>query len=79
MTPEEIARNKKLQERQQNTPIIPDKYDMQGMIGYLHKFSGRIPTESECMRFHMFLQSFDGKPSQKECAYFLRLLGMVRK
>jgi hypothetical protein len=79
MMPEEITRNKKLQDRIQDAPKVPDKFDMQGMIGYLHKFSGRIPTENECLRFYMFLRSFEGNPTQKECEDFLRILGMVRE
>jgi hypothetical protein len=93
MTPEEIARNKRLQNVQTSkpqmpvkalgtrvdTPQVPNKYDMQGMIRYLHQYSGRIPTESECLRFHMFLNSFSGKPSERECTEFLMLMGMARK
>jgi uncharacterized SAM-dependent methyltransferase len=93
MTPEEIARNKRLQNAQTSrpqmharvpkiqtdTPQVPDKYDMQAMIGYLHKKAGRIPTESECLRFHMFLNSFAGEPSERECTEFLMLMGVMRK
>lgn len=79
MTPEEITRNKNLQKMQNEKLRIPEKYDMEGIINYLHKFSGRIPTENECLRFHMFLQTSLGEPTQRECEDFLRLLGMVRK
>jgi hypothetical protein len=79
MTPEEIARNKRLQNVQAVKQRIPDKGDIEGMIGYLHKISGRIPTENECLRFHMFLNTFAGKPTERECTEFLTLLGMVRK
>jgi hypothetical protein len=57
-------------------PRIPDPFDLQGTIGYLHKFSGRMPTEHEILRFGLFLRSFGGKPKQKECEEFLALLGM---
>jgi len=79
MTPEEIAKNKRLQDTQWNKQPIPDKFDMQGIIKYLHEYSGRIPNENECLRFNMFLESFQGKPSERECSDFLQVLGMVKK
>lgn len=78
MNADEIRANKQKQETQWNKPTVPDKFDMQGMIGYLHKRAGRIPTENECLRFYMFLQTFVWKPTEKECTDFLRLLGMVK-
>jgi hypothetical protein len=76
MTPEEIARNKKLQTVQHKKPRIPDKFDMMEIIEYLYKSAKRPPTESECLRFHMWLQSFQGKPTEKECTDFLILIGI---
>lgn len=52
----------------------PAKKDILGIIKYLEEYFGRVPTESECLRFAMFLDSFDGKPTQDECGDFLALL-----
>ena len=52
-------------------PEVPKKYDMQGIIGYLHRSLGRIPTETECLRFNMLLET---NPSKQECHDFAVLL-----
>ncbi len=78
MNKDEMLANRKKQEAAWNAPKIPRKFDMMGMIEYMHKRSGRIPTESECLRFNAFLNSFSIAPTEKECTDFLRLLGMVK-
>jgi hypothetical protein len=65
----------KIQPGLENT-IDFDHFDMQKIIGYLHDNLGRIPTENECMRFHMFLGTFPAgvSPSNRECQKFVNLL-----
>lgn len=50
---------------------VPNKFDMQAIIGYLHREMGRIPSESDVLRFNMLLES---NPTQRECQDFVRLL-----
>jgi hypothetical protein len=59
-----------------HTPV-PDKFDMQGIIKYLHHNLGRLPTENECLRFHMFLGTYQQKPTDGECKEFINLLKEV--
>lgn len=54
--------------------IIPAKKDMTGIIKFLDEYFGRTPTESECLRFAMFLESFESTPTLVECRDFLVLL-----
>lgn len=53
---------------------VPDKHDMQGIIRCLHKNLARMPTENECLRFHMFLGTYRQKPTDAECRDFINLL-----
>ena len=64
--------------KRDDNPEVPDKFDMSGIIAYLHKFLGRIPTEDECLRFHMFLLS-PTKPTKTECEDFVKILKQVGK
>ena len=57
-------------------PEVPEKHDMNGIISYLHRAFGRIPTESECLRFHMLLQTTSSK---QECWDFTKLLRSMSK
>lgn len=49
------------------TRSAPDKFDMQGIIKYLHESLGYVPSETQVLRFHMYLQT---NPSAKECEDF---------
>jgi hypothetical protein len=52
---------------------IPNKFDVQGIIKYLHESLGRLPTEGESLRFHLVLNNAQGI-SKEECAGFIQLL-----
>ena len=55
--------------------MIPKQFDMMGIIGYLHKNLGWIPSEIEVLRFNMFLET---KPTEKDCQDFIKLLQKVQ-
>ena len=50
---------------------VPRKFDMQEIIGYLHQEMGRIPSESDVLRFNMLLET---NPTVYECREFVKLL-----
>jgi hypothetical protein len=54
------------------TPPVPDKFDMQAIIGYLHNEMGKIPSETDVLRFNMLLET---NPTPGECQNFVKLLG----
>jgi hypothetical protein len=60
-------------------PEVPGKFDMEGIIGYLHQCFGRIPTEDEALRFHVFLNSSQYAPSKSECEDFVKLMGALKR
>jgi hypothetical protein len=56
---------------------IPDTFNMEEIIEYLHHSLGRLPTEGETLRFNMFLTSYERKPTETECTEFIELLRKV--
>jgi hypothetical protein len=55
--------------------MIPERFDMRGIIKYLHEKMGKLPSETNVLRFSMLLET---NPTEKECREFILLLKKVR-
>jgi hypothetical protein len=56
--------------------MMPIQFDMMSIIGFLHENLGRMPSETEVLRFNMLLET---KPTEKECKDFAALLKRVNR